>query len=102
MIVVALPGCSRSQPPQSVQPTLPTHKTVKHTFYGYDPEEPAHVQREVLSWTSQDDDGPINGTYVVQDRADATGRWTDTSDPKPYQGTQRGNEIDVPAGQLVL
>ncbi|MEV5283531.1 hypothetical protein [Streptomyces sp. NPDC052811] len=72
-----------------------------HTFYGYDAFDPNNRHmREVLSWTSQDDNGPIDGTYVIQEQANGQGPWTPLGETKPFQGTQRGNEIDVPGGQL--
>ncbi|MEV7960427.1 hypothetical protein ACFVZR_39465 [Streptomyces sp. NPDC058316] len=98
MTVVVLSGCSDNQ---SAQPAQPTHKIVRHTFYGYDPA--ASGMREVLSWTSQDDNGPIDGTYTVQQRKTDASPWEDTlTDPKPFQGTQHGNEISVPGEQLGL
>ncbi|MFE7403203.1 hypothetical protein [Streptomyces sp. NPDC057557] len=97
MAVVVLPGCNNSQPTQT---TPPTHKIVKHTFYGVDPASPD--QREILSWTSQDDNGPIDGTYTLQERASHSAPWTTSSEPKSFQGTQHGNEIDVPVGPLGL
>ncbi|MEV0981139.1 hypothetical protein [Streptomyces sp. NPDC049915] len=100
MIVVVLPGCSHSQSSQPAQSSQPTHKIVKHTFYGYDPQDPSLNQREVLTWTSQDDNGPIDGTYSIQEQANGKGRWTPVGETKSFQGTQRGNEIDVPRGQL--
>ncbi|MGV9252829.1 hypothetical protein [Streptomyces sp. NPDC003697] len=89
-VTVATTGCSKSEP---TQPAQPTHKIIKHTFYGVDPESPN--QREVLNWSSQDDNGPIDGTYTLQEKANDSAPWTTTSDPKPFQGTQRGNEISL-------
>ena len=97
LTALVLPGCSHSRP---AQPAQPTHKIVKHTFYGYDPEDPDLHQREVLSWTSQDDNGPIDGTYTIQEQANGKGPWTTSGEPKSFQGTQHGNEIDVPRGQI--
>jgi hypothetical protein len=97
MTVLVLTGCNHSRP---AQPTEPTHKIVKHTFYGYDPDAPDLDQREVLSWTSQDDNGPIDGTYTIQEQANGKSPWTTLGEAKSFQGTQHGNEIDVPRGQL--
>lgn len=93
-MTVVVPGCSDSQPAR------PTRKIVKHTFYGYDPDAPDLHQREVLSWTSQGDNGPIDGTYTIQDQANDKGPWTTLGKAKPFQGTQHGNEINVPRGQI--
>lgn len=98
--LAVLPGCNDSHSSQPAQSAQPTHKLVKHTFYGYDPEDPDLHMREVLSWTSQDDNGPIDGTYAIQEQASGKGPWTPMGETKSFQGTQRGNEIDVPGGQL--
>ncbi|MEV5176855.1 hypothetical protein AB0L10_38585 [Streptomyces flaveolus] len=100
MTVVVLPGCSDSQPMQPAHSAQPSHKIVNHTFYGYDPMDPDLHEREVLSWTSQDDDGPIDGTYMIQEQANDKGPWTLVGEAKSFQGTQHGNKIDVPPGQL--
>ncbi|MFE9574630.1 hypothetical protein ACFYMW_40040 [Streptomyces sp. NPDC006692] len=92
---MVIPGCSQSQPTQSAQPT---RKIVKHTFYGVNPASPD--QREILSWTSQGDNGPIDGTYTLQEKANDSASWTTSSDPKPFQGTQHGNEISLTGEQL--
>ncbi|MEU4849308.1 hypothetical protein [Streptomyces gilvosporeus] len=95
MSVLVLPGCSQSRP---AQPARPTHKIIKHTLYGSDHDAPH--QREVLSWTSQDGNGPIDGTYTLQEQATDSASWTTSSEPKSFHGTQHGNEIVVPVGQL--
>lgn len=95
-------GTSESAPspefPQASQPTNPVDKIVKHTFYGYDPQAPG--QRELLEWTSHGGDGPIDGTYSIQEQDTGKSSWTDVREPTLFQGTQHGNEITVPAGQI--
>lgn len=90
-MMVVVPGC-RSGSQQ------PTPKIIKYTFYGVDPS--FTEQREIVSWTSQDNNGPIEGTETIQVKADGTGAWTMEGEPEPFQGTQHGNEIEVPSGHL--